>query len=199
MQRDESRQESKYKWIGIIAGAILLPGLGVPITMHLEDYYDVSYVSSAVSAVWNWLAANFVWLGHPVGFPLWAILVVGLGVLIIVAILLWSLNSAANKANDLQAKLTEIENPTVPPLPRLSDTEHAVVMTIAGFLENDHFPEERDVRSHLGLTPLTMQSALDGLYDKCLVEDQRDTNFNDFIDLTQKGRAYALHPDSLCR
>jgi DNA-binding MarR family transcriptional regulator len=171
-----------------------------------EKVFDAVFSISLASIVWGYLKALWAWLGEEVLIPPYPLVVLGVA-LIVVLVLAFRSKRATSKAvavlqgelNAVRAKLSEIQNPPVPPLPKLSATEHSVIMAIAAFLDNEHFPDERDLRNYLQLTPNVTQLALDGLHSKRLVADQFDTNLDTFIDLTEKGRIYALHPESLAR
>ncbi|QVW26374.1 hypothetical protein KJF94_12910 [Pseudomonas hormoni] len=76
MQQDDAKQKSKFKWVKGIAAAILVPGLGVPVTKLVESHYDVSVFSPAMAGLWSLMRGVGDWLNLTAPIYVWEFLVV---------------------------------------------------------------------------------------------------------------------------
>lgn len=161
-------------------------------TIAVEKSVEWLFDKSLLSEVWNWL--NGLWFRLLSDITVPAGLVLGL-----VVICLFLMGSVGYYAALYSKEFDELEALRNPPRPRLNNVQHDVVMTVAGFWDNEHSPDERHIRLHLSLTPIAVHAALDGLLSWNLIEPVGSRWDGFAIELTPKGRAYVQHPDSLAR
>jgi hypothetical protein len=161
-------------------------------TIAVEKSVEWLFDKSLLSEVWSGLKG--LWFSLLSDIPMPAGLVLGL-----VVICLFLMGSALYFIVLYSRAFDELEAWRNPPTPRLSNIEHDVVMTVAGFWDNERSPDERDIRLHLNLTPIAVHAALDGLVSWQLIEPVGNRWDGFAIGLTPKGRAYVQHPDSLAR
>lgn len=119
--------------------------------------------------------------------PLWLLLGVAISGLGVIAILLYMVTQVRR----LEDQIDQLSNPATTPL---SEFERSVLMTIVGFLDNDIFPTDQDIRRHLVSSAIPVHAALDVLSERNLISDEKLTDGSSFIDLTASGRKYVLDP-----
>lgn len=163
-------------------------------TKILDGVFDIS----TVSYLWDQIKIAATFLRQEIPNPLWHLLAIIFTGLVLLALLIHQSRSLRNVEYEIE-KLKKPPAPIVQPTTPLSDTEHSVIMTIAGFLENNKCPDDTDIMHHLCLTPLPTQAAIDVLTEKALIKVERDSNFFTYWELTPQGRKYALDPDNLKR
>lgn len=168
-------------------------GLGAAVgTIVVEKSAEWFFDTSLLSKIWIGFKGLWFWLLSDIPMP--AGLVIGPLVLC-----LFLMASVGYYAVLYSRALDELEVLRNPPRPRLNNVEHDVVMTVAGFWDNERSPDERDVRLHLNLTPIAVHAALDGLVSWKLIEPVGNRWDGFAIGLTPNGRAYVQHPDSIAR
>jgi hypothetical protein len=168
-------------------------GLGAAVgTFAVEKSAEWFFDTSLLSKVWSGLKELWIWLLSDIPMPAGLVI----GPLVLCLLLMGSVGYYAALYSKVFDELEALRNP---PGPRLNNVEHDVVMTVAGFWDNERSPDERAVRLHLKLTPIAVHAALDGLVSWNLIEPVGNRWDGFAIGLTPKGRAYVQHPDSLAR
>ncbi|MFF5865948.1 hypothetical protein [Pseudomonas sp. NPDC012596] len=154
----------------------------------LDSYFDLSILST----IWSALSTAADLLGEEIPTPLWQLCALAL-----FAVIFFCLN--VRHSHQLVKVLLEIQELKNPSMLKLSDNAHRVVMTIAGFIENNQYPSSEEILRHLSISKLAVESALDEIYGTSLIHQCRDTAGYYFWDLTADGRSYVLHPENLRR
>lgn len=167
--------------IGAAVGAVI-------VEKSVDWLFNTSLFSesrNALKGLWFWLLSD---LPMPTGLVI--------GPLVLCLFLLGLSSYYLRSYNRAMDELEALRNP---PRPRLNNAEHDVIMTVAEFWNSERSPNERDVRSHLNMTPLAVHAALDGLVSWKLVEPSGNRWDGFAIGLTPKGRTYVQHPESIAR
>jgi len=161
-------------------------------TIAVEKSVEWFFDTSLLGKVWSGLKGLWFWLLSDIPMPAW--LVIGPLVLC-----LFLMGLVAYYAALYNKEFDELEALRNPPRPQLNNVEHDVVMSVAGFWDNERSPDERDIRLHLNLTPIAVHSALDGLVSWKLIEPVGNRWDGFAIGLTPEGRSYVQHPENLAR
>lgn len=161
-----------------------LAGLGgiivtVLITKLVEQWFELTFFSSAVSTVWAWLGSAGSWLGRDVSLPFWGIALLFIGSGISVLLFLVFIYT------EFFRKVTHVPSPLTP-----DQTAAFVVVGRAIEAGCEYGPDE--VQQFSGLSRIATQSALDHLYNRRLIRPVRNEWGNNYLDLTSHGREYFL-------
>jgi hypothetical protein len=185
MQQGNAKKKSKLKtalwWIFLTAA-------GVPITKLVESHYNVSYVSSATSALWDWLVAGFAWFAQPVQMPLWLIIMVLVGVACVIIFLISIARELAIDLKSVSAKLN-------PSLPVLNENAQKVLAVVAAHANRNAELYASEIPEAAGLSRLVCEGAADVLIRERLIQIYHHGWGNQVV-LTASGRAYVLHPEA---
>jgi hypothetical protein len=184
MQIDNAKQGTGWKWAKWLAGAMLIPVLGVPASKLAERYFDMSFFSPAISELGNWLSI-------PLTVPLWVVFGVLLITAVAMGILLRSLNLSGEKLTAANAKIAALQTPSVSPLTK---NQEKVIAAIAAYDSADKTCRAKEFSPHIGLTLLESEGALDVLENRKLISVNYAPG-GKVVTLSPTGRAYVLHPD----
>ncbi|MGY1918896.1 hypothetical protein N2A98_07435 [Pseudomonas sp. FJ2-5-13] len=178
-------------WTFSLKKSVLLPIGGIVATWLLTKILDAYLDITILANLWGWLVQRSEWLFQEVPMPLWLLVCTTISGLSVIAALAYALMELRRSECEIHRLRHPVDTP-------LNDLEHMVLMTIAGFLENNMHASRRDLQERVGTTPLPVQAALDVLTTRGLVGDELAGNAV-YIGLTPAGRRYALHPDNLRR
>ncbi|MDO9332373.1 MAG: hypothetical protein Q7U27_27075 [Pseudomonas sp.] len=172
-----------------IFGAAVSAFVGTVIKMLVTDQWPL--LRPLVSTGWDRTLAVFTWLDQTAALPHWVVIIVPLMMLFLMAILVWSLNSAGEKLIAAQAKIAELRTPSVPPLTKNQDK---VIGAIAIYGSAGKRCPTKEFPAHIDLTFLEVDGALDVLEARKMVSFEYATSGR-YVTLTAVGRAYVLRPD----
>jgi hypothetical protein len=173
------------KWISPLKKTIVIPLAGVFVAWLIGKVLDAYFSLTILTSIWSWVVATVSWLKQEVPMPLWLLLgvtITGLGVIVMLVYMVAQMRR-------LEKEIDQLRHPATIPL---SDFQRSVLMTIAGFLDNDVFPTDQEIRKHLVSSAIPVHAALDVLSERNLISDEMLTDGSSFIDLTASGRKYVL-------
>jgi hypothetical protein len=199
MQQVKSEQAPRFGWLRTLGAWALVPGLGVPITKVVENYYNVSFFSPVVSGMLSAVSEVGGWLGRSLSVPMWALVGILISALLIAGAVYWMVSDAdarlsalATELSTAKAKLDELLNPKIV---TLTESQQAVLSAIAFEENNDDGSYISSLPTLVGLQKLVVDSALDVLIKNSMV-DIYQSGFGAKVGLAAAGREYVLHPDS---
>lgn len=163
--------------------------VGTVIRMLVTDQWPT--LRPLVSTGWDGTLAVFTWLDQTAALPHWVIIIVPLLMLFLMAILVWSLNSAGRKLIAAETKIAVLQNPALPPM---TEDQDKVIAVIATYDSEGKECSTSEFPSRIGLNLLEADGAMDVLEARKLIEFQY-YNGRRYVTLTAKGRAYVLHAD----
>lgn len=144
-----------------------------------------------VSTGWDRTLAVFTWLDQTVALPHWVVIIVPLLMLFLMAILVWSLNSAGRKLIAAETKVVELQTPSMPPL---NDHQELVLTAIAQYDTAGNDCNVNELPHPTGVTLLQVNGAIDVLEQRKLISNYYASS-GKFVSLSAAGRAYVLDPD----
>ena len=166
---------------GLVAlGSIIVT---VVITKVVEQWFELTFFSSAVATVWAWLGSAGSWLGRDVSLPFWGIA-------------LLSICTGISAFLFLIFIYTEFFEKAVPARSPLTPDQAAAFVVVGRAIEAGCEYGLDEVQRLSGLSRVATQSALDNLYDKRLICPVRNGWGNTYLDLTSYGREYFLELES---
>jgi len=183
MQAVDAKKGSRFKLVKTIGSWALVPGLGVPITKLVESHYNVSYVSSATSALWNWILIFGRWLARDVTLPFWIVLLLfGLTTVLLVPLLVL-----------VYGRYFKSDAPDSTPL---NSDQVRVFYAIGKSIQRGANITFSEIVPLAGLSRIATQNALEVLSDQQLITGVCDLLDYNFISLTREGREFFLDLES---
>jgi hypothetical protein len=168
-------RKSKYTLLKGICAAVLLPGFGVPVTKWVESYYDVSFFSPSITALWNAIMSLGQWLVRDVAVSFWQ-----LGLLYICSFVLLSLFIT------MFFRLLFKKN--VDSWQSFTEDQKLAFAVVGAAIQNDQQIGHEEVRKLSGLSVIATRTALDVLIHYGLIHVVRNSWGSFYIDLTFRGQ-----------
>ncbi|MGG7647927.1 hypothetical protein ACQ4OB_07840 [Pseudomonas sp. ES4] len=158
----------------------------VLVTKAVEQKLELTFFSSAMNSLWEWVASVGRWLARDVTLPFWIVLILlVLVVLLLVPVLIL-----------IYAKYFEKETPSEPEGSPLSEDETVAFVVVGKAIQDGRQFGIDEVRQYSQLSRIAAQNALDNLSRKQLIYLARDRMHYNYIDLTPLGREYFLELES---
>lgn len=154
----------------------------VLVTKAVEQKLELTFFSSAMSALWAWVVSVGTWFTRDITLPFWlflSLLVVATVLLLLFLILIY-------------VRLSEKETQSGQPRSPLSEDETVAFVVVGKAIQEGHQFGIDDVRQYSQLSRIATQNALDNLLHKRLIHVARDRMHYTYIDLTPMGREYFL-------
>ncbi len=172
-------KKSKYAWLKAVCAAVLLPGLGVPITKWVESYYDMSFFSPTITAWSNAIETLGQWLVRDVTISFWLLGLLYLGSFLLLALLMLFLYSNFFEKNVATWNV-------------LSDDQKHAFAVVGEAIQNNHKFGHETIRQRSGLSVIATRTALDVLLHYDLIHIAQDSWGNSYFDLTFRGQQQFL-------
>ncbi len=185
----QQSKKSKFRWVKALGVAVLVPGLGVPITKFVESYYDVTFFSSVVAGFWSNIQSLGSWLARDVSFPLWVVILV----LALIALLLVPVLALIYARYE---KVEPADGASADGAP-LTDDQNLVFLVVGNAIQQGYQFGFDDVRENSGLSRIATQNALDHLASVNLIRPVRSRYGGHYADLTPLGRDHFLELEAL--
>lgn len=177
-------RKSNYAWLKAFYAAVLLPGLGVPITKWVESYYDVSFFSPTITSSLNAIESVGLWLVRDITISFWWLALLYLGSFLLAVLFLIFL-------------YTKIFKKGVSSWETLTEDQRLVFAVIGEAIQNNHEFGNEQIRKHSGLSVISTRTAIDMLIHYGLIHIVRTPWGNSHFDLTFRGQQQFLVLTSL--
>jgi hypothetical protein len=164
-------RKSNYAWLKAFCAAVLLPGLGVPITKWVESYYDVSFFSPTITSSLNAIESVGLWLVRDATISLWWLALLYFGSFLLVVLFLIS-------------SYTRIFEKGVSSWETLTEDQRLIFAVIGEAIQNNHEFGHEQTRKYSGLSVISTRTAIDMLIHYGLIHIVRTPWGNSNFDLT---------------
>lgn len=183
--------KSKIKALMLGLFGIILTAI---ITKAVEDYFQWSFLTPFISFLWTGVVGVCDWLAQPVSFPLWF---VALSILSVLGGLVMIFRAARSETQKLKAAESKIADLLNPKLPSLNGDQRRVLSAIVDFIEQQRYPNFRELKEAIGFSHIVTEGATDVLLETGLICWKANHLGIFEASLTPRGRACILHPGFL--
>ncbi|RJG09746.1 hypothetical protein D3879_16900 [Pseudomonas cavernicola] len=161
----------------------------------IDYYFDPSLLEGVFASIVLPIKTYVSWWASFWPLPRWLVVFFSLAMLSAVGLLLHTLRKQKQSLQLASDRISELENPSRPQLPRLSADQRRVLTTISSLIEKRKFPTFKDLRDETGFSHLVTEGAIDVLMEKGLIH-WRGGDFSEYrASLTPAGRRYLLSPE----
>lgn len=171
----------------------------VLVTKLVETKLELTFFSSAMSWLGNWLQSVGSWLDQPVPVQMWELMVLVFCVLAALGLMTWIFFDANGKlavlGEEVDAANATIAYLQAPKEAPPTDEQDRVIAVIAAYDNAGKKCKTQGLPDAAGLTLLQAVAAIDVLEKRKLVSVGFSTAVGKFATLTAAGRAYVLRPD----
>ncbi|OPK11868.1 hypothetical protein [Pseudomonas sp. VI4.1] len=178
MKMDDAKTGFGLKWVKWLAGAMLVPALGVPANKLAESYYKESFVNSTLEATGVWLATLNRLFENDIYVRIFALMVL---LMAIAAVAIPMMMSASVR----RKRIAPYVSPFTP-------DEEAVLVAIGKMTRRSPALESQRIGKLTGLSVESAQQALKKLDHLKFTYSSYNRRGKALIELTPKGRGQFL-------